>query len=84
MDFRLLDPDLYDFRTYETGKIEVADEAIMVFVMLMRQFVLCIGLFVMAFGCVKFLHNVLDRMCRLEHNREKYGCRSKQIEYGEF
>ena len=62
----------------------MAHKTIVVLVMLVRQFVFGIGLFVMAFWCLHFLDNMFNRMHRLEHNRKKYGCSCNQIEYGEF
>lgn len=84
MDYCFLDWNANDFRTDESTKVEVAHETIVVFVVLVRQFVLGIGLGVVAFWRLKLLDNMLDRMHRLEHDREKHGRDGKKVEYGEF
>lgn len=84
MDLGSLDGNANRFRTYESAKIEVANKTIVIFVMLVRQFVFGIGLDVMAFWRLEFFDDMFNRMHRLEHDREKHGRDGEKIVYSEF
>lgn len=70
MDFRILCKNSRDFRAYEPAEVEMANEAIVVFVVLVRQLVLCVCFFVLAFWGREFFGQVFDRVHRLEGYRK--------------
>jgi hypothetical protein len=83
-DLVFWDGNPHDFSSYEAAEIKVAHEAIVVFVVLVRQFVFGIGFLVVAFWCPEFRGHVFHFMHRLEHDRKQYGCDGDEVEYGEF
>jgi hypothetical protein len=84
VDFAFSDRDPCDFGSYEAAEVKVAHETIVVFVVLVRQFVFGIGFLVVAFGRAEFRGHVFHLVHRLEYDRKQYGRNGNEVEYGEF
>jgi hypothetical protein len=80
MDFDFLDLNTRNFGAKETSKTKMTNETIVVFVVLVREFVPRVGFFVLAFGRVQFGNDVFNRVHRLERDRKQYGDRGDEVE----
>lgn len=62
----------------------MANKAIVVLVVLVRELVFALRGFVLAFLGIQFGHYVLNRVRRLEYHREKDGRKRDEVEKDEF